>query len=119
MNPYENDPREPIKEWEGIVEDVECGGCERTILSAHAVFGGYANGSSDACWHCHFCDTENLKKFEAVEVNAETCAHEGTMGTIDLETEMVSCDECGYSEPADPDDIANHKSLRDTGKSIY
>jgi hypothetical protein len=85
MNPYENDPREPIKEWEGIVEDVECGGCERTILSAHAVFGGYANGDSDACWACHFCDTENLKKFEAVEVNAELSyfAKDGNYGNAD------------------------------------
>lgn len=116
---YENDPREPIKEWEGIVEDVECGGCERTILSANAIFDGYANGNSDACWTCHFCDTENTTVFEAVEVGFEDCAHEGTMGTIDLETEMVICENCGYSEPADPYDIANHKSIRATGKALY
>jgi Zn ribbon nucleic-acid-binding protein len=47
------------------------------------------------------------------------CAHEGTMGAIDLDTEMVSCVDCGYSEPADPDDIANHIALRDTGRGIY
>ena len=69
------------------------------------------------CYVCdHFC-VEECSKPCGVKVNA--CAHEGTMGTIDLDTEMVSCDECGYAEPADPDDIANHKSLRDTGKSIY
>ena len=47
------------------------------------------------------------------------CAHEGTMGIIDLDTEMVTCEECGYSESADPDDIANHIALRDTGTGIY
>jgi Zn ribbon nucleic-acid-binding protein len=54
-----------------------------------------------------------------VEVTLAQCAHEGTMGSINLDTEMVTCDECGYSESADPDDIANHIALRDTGIGIY
>lgn len=71
MNPYDNDPRQPIREWEAVLEDVDCGSCERTVISANAVFSGYANGNSDAYWTCHFCDTENLKEFEAQEINAE------------------------------------------------
>lgn len=67
MNPYENDPREPIKEWEAEVKDVDCANCEQTITT-NAVFCGYANGDSDACWFCYNCDTENTTVFEAVEV---------------------------------------------------
>jgi hypothetical protein len=118
MNPYENDPREPIKEWEAEVKGVTCVQCQYTITTS-AVFCGYADGSYDACWLCYNCDTENTTVFEAVEVGEDACAHEGTMGTIDLDTEMVSCDECGYTEPADQDDLANHRALRDTGKGVY
>jgi len=42
-----------------------------------------------------------------------TCSHEGTMGTVDLEAETVSCDECGYTTDIDPDDLAEHIRLRD------
>lgn len=42
-----------------------------------------------------------------------TCEHEGTMGTVDLEAETVSCDECGYTTDIDPDDLAEHLRLRD------
>jgi hypothetical protein len=42
-----------------------------------------------------------------------TCLHEGTMGTVDLEAETVSCDECGYTTDIDPDDLAEHIRLRD------
>jgi len=42
-----------------------------------------------------------------------TCQHEGTMGTVNLEAETVSCDECGYTTDIDPDDLAEHKRLRD------
>lgn len=42
-----------------------------------------------------------------------TCQHEGTMGTVDLDAETVSCDECGYTTDIDPDDLAEHKRLRD------
>lgn len=42
-----------------------------------------------------------------------TCEHEGTMGTVDIEAETVSCDECGYTTDIDPDDLAEHIRLRD------
>jgi hypothetical protein len=42
-----------------------------------------------------------------------TCQHEGTMGTVNLEAETVSCDECGYTTDIDPDDLAEHIRLRD------
>lgn len=42
-----------------------------------------------------------------------TCEHEGTMGTVNLEAETVSCDECGYTTDIDPDDLAEHLRLRD------
>jgi hypothetical protein len=42
-----------------------------------------------------------------------TCQHEGTMGTVDLDAETVSCDECGYTTDIDPDDLAEHIRLRD------
>ena len=42
-----------------------------------------------------------------------TCEHEGTMGTVNLEAETVSCDECGYTTDIDPDDLAEHIRLRD------
>ena len=42
-----------------------------------------------------------------------TCQHEGTMGTVNLEAETVSCDECGYTTDIDPDDLAEHLRLRD------
>jgi hypothetical protein len=95
MNPYDNDPREPIKEWEGIVEDVECGGCERTILSAHAVYNGYANGNYDACWICLTCDTENTTVFEAVESYKDVLCVVCKDAYIDewVESEWI-CDEC-------------------------
>lgn len=41
-----------------------------------------------------------------------TCKHEGTMGTVDLDAETVSCDECGYTTDIDPDDLAEHIRLR-------
>lgn len=34
-----------------------------------------------------------------------------TLGTLDLYRETVSCDECGYTEEADADDIAEQKRL--------
>lgn len=42
-----------------------------------------------------------------------TCEHEGTMGTVDIEAETVSCDECGYTTDIDTDDLAEHIRLRD------
>jgi hypothetical protein len=42
-----------------------------------------------------------------------TCQHEGTMGTVDIYAETVSCDECGYTTDIDPDDLAEHIRLRD------
>ena len=41
-----------------------------------------------------------------------------TLGTLDLYRETVSCDECGYTEDADPDDIAEqHRLLAELDKS--
>jgi hypothetical protein len=46
-----------------------------------------------------------------------TCQHEGTMGTVDIYAETVSCDECGYTTDIDPDDLAEHKRLRDEAEN--
>ncbi len=36
-----------------------------------------------------------------------------TLGLLDVYRETVSCEECGYTEPADPDDIAEQFRLLD------
>lgn len=94
MNPYENDPREPIKEWEAEVKDVDCANCEQTITT-NAVFCGYANGDSDACWLCYNCDTENTTVFEAVESYKDVLCVVCKDAYIDewVEGEWI-CDEC-------------------------
>ena len=45
------------------------------------------------------------------------CLHEGTMGILDLYRETVTCEECGYTEDADPYDIEEqHRILAELDK---
>ena len=45
------------------------------------------------------------------EYKDEPCAHEGTMGILDVYRETVTCEACGYTEDADEDDLLEQKRL--------